>query len=62
LNYDGLSVHSSEGWVPLIKQDESWEGDLVEGPWIIHRNNYYYLFYSANSYCNDKYAVGVARS
>lgn len=37
---------------------------LVEGPWIIHKNNYYYMFYSGDNCCGDKahYAVLIARS
>lgn len=37
---------------------------LVEGAWVIFRNNYYYLFYSGDNCCGDKahYAVMVARS
>ena len=35
---------------------------MVEGPWIIKRNDYYYLFYSGHCYCDNTYAVGVARS
>ena len=35
---------------------------MVEGPWIINKDGWYYLFYSANGYCGPSYAVGVARS
>jgi beta-xylosidase len=46
----------------LIENDAPWEGPLVEGPWVIKTNGYYYLFYSGNVYSTPNYAVGVARS
>ena len=46
----------------ILTNTLSWEGDLVEGPWLIKRGNYYYLFYSGNGYANARYALGVARS
>ena len=46
----------------LISNTLAWEADLVEGPWIVYRDKYFYLFYSGHSYCNASYAVGVARS
>lgn len=48
--------------VQLISNTLEWEGNLVEGPWMIKHNAYYYLFYSANAFYNEKYATGVARS
>lgn len=37
---------------------------LLEGPWMIHRDGYYYMFYSGDNCCGDHahYAVLVARS
>jgi len=46
----------------IISNDQKWEDNLVEGPWLKKRNNYYYLFYSANAYYDGRYGVGVARS
>ncbi|EYF05479.1 glycoside hydrolase family 43 protein [Chondromyces apiculatus] len=46
----------------LITNDLSWEGGVVEGPWVVAKNGYYYLFYSGNAYYNSTYAVGVARA
>lgn len=47
----------------ILKNDPaSWEGPLVEGPWIIKKDNVCFLFYSANGYLSTKYAVGVARA
>ncbi|TNV76762.1 hypothetical protein FGO68_gene12719 [Halteria grandinella] len=60
LNTEGTQVIGD--WKQLIKNDLPWENDLVEGPWIIQRSGWWYLFYSANGYCGPAYAVGVARS
>jgi beta-xylosidase len=61
LSVDGLALIGNR--TELLHNDpDSWEGPLVEGPWVIHAKEYYYLFYSANGYASDKYAVGVARS
>lgn len=46
----------------LENNRSSWEGGLVEAPWIINIGAYYYLFYSANVYDTTFYAIGVARS
>lgn len=55
-------LYPRDKWVVLIQQSQSWEGPLVEAPWIIKSGTYYYLFYSANGYSSSAYAVGVARS
>ena len=46
----------------LITNDLSWEGPLVEAPWVVKRGGVYFLFYSGNGYGGVSYAVGVARS
>lgn len=60
LTADG--VHVTGGRHRLIQNTLAWEGDVVEAPWVEHRGNYYYLFYSGFRYCNDTYGVGVARA
>ncbi len=60
LTADGLSLRGSKA--TLITNDLAWEGPLVEGPWMIQRGTYYYLFYSGNSFDSTRYAVGVARA
>ena len=35
---------------------------LLEGPWVIKRGDYYYLFWSGDGYHPGQYAVSVARS
>lgn len=44
----------------LIKQDQPWEGKLVEGPFLWERHGRYYLFYAANAFNNADYAEGYA--
>ncbi|MDQ6786364.1 MAG: family 43 glycosylhydrolase [Acidobacteriota bacterium] len=48
----------------LHNDPETWEGNLVEGPFIMRKGDYFYLFYSANACCGRgcNYAMGVARS
>ena len=38
----------------ILRVSQRWEGKTVEGPWVIKRGGWYYLFYSGNYYCNDK--------
>jgi arabinan endo-1,5-alpha-L-arabinosidase len=44
----------------LIRQDLSWEGDLVEAPTLWKHEGRYFLFYSANAYSDARYAIGYA--
>jgi beta-xylosidase len=44
----------------LFKQDLPWEGDLVEAPFVWEHRGRFHLFYSANSYASEAYAVGHA--
>ncbi len=44
----------------LIKQDLAWEGDLVEAPFVWEEEGRFHLFYCANSYASEAYAVGHA--
>lgn len=37
-------------------------GALIEGPELIRRGQYYYLFFASGRYCRPDYAEGVARS
>jgi xylan 1,4-beta-xylosidase len=55
----------------LFHNDQAWEkhatlpyGDLVEGPAVIRRNGWFYIFYSGNFCCAREcnYMLGVARS
>nr|WP_325208570.1 glycoside hydrolase family 43 protein [Salinibacterium sp.] len=58
LTADGLALAGAPA--RLIKQDLEWEGDLVEAPTILERDGQLVLLYSANSYGDDRYAIGAA--
>ncbi len=60
LSSDGLKVIGTER--ELIRNDQPWEGVLVEAPTVVYRDGWYYLFYSGNIFVDDEYSVGVARS
>ena len=60
LSPDGLSLFGAPA--PLIRQDQPWEGSLVEGPVLWERNGKYYLFYCANNFAGASYATGYAVS
>ena len=60
-------VHFAAGSAPVTVIDTSGRApyeSLVEGPWVIKRGAYYYMFYSGNDCCSlpPHYAVLVARS
>lgn len=44
----------------LFKQDLPWEGSLVEAPFVWEDRGRFHLFYSANDYGSEDYAVGHA--
>ena len=58
LSADGLSLIGEPA--KLMKEDQPWEGSLVEAPTLCRHGSKYYLFYSANNYSNCSYAVGYA--
>jgi len=55
---DGLTLAGPA--TRLVKQDQAWEGHLVEAPTLVLRGGVYTLLYSANDYGGDRYAVGYA--
>ena len=64
---DADRVHFAAGSTPamVIQPGSAAYEALVEGPWVIKRGDWYYLFYSGNDCCslpNPHYAVLVARS
>ena len=63
LEDDGLTLIDGEPKA-LIHNDVDWEGPLVEGPYVLRRGNWFYLFYSGNGCCgiDCHYGMGVARS
>lgn len=48
----------------LIRNDQPWEGNLIEGPDMVKHGEYFYLFYAGAGCCgkNCSYGTGVARS
>lgn len=48
----------------LFRNTAPWEGRVVEGPFVLRRNGWFYLFYSGAGCCGLRcnYALGVARA
>jgi xylan 1,4-beta-xylosidase len=48
----------------IVNDPASWEGGVVEGPYIFRHAGRFYLFYAGNACCGSacKYAEGVARA
>lgn len=49
----------------ILRNDlNSWEGRVIEGPFVVRKKGYYYLFYSGNACCGRgcHYGLGVARA
>ncbi len=48
----------------ILRNQDAWEAHLVEGPFVLKRNDLFYLFYSADACCGRgcNYKLGVARS
>ncbi len=62
LAQDGLSFLAGSSPREVLANDAaSWEGGVVEAPWVVRRDGRYYLFYSANHY-DERYRTGVARA
>lgn len=60
LSSDGLSLLGTR--TQLIKEDQPWEGSVVEAPTLWQHGNTYDLFYSGNSFSGSAYATGYATS
>ncbi len=59
---DGISFAPGSTPVEILRNAPStWEGGVVEAPWIVERDGTYYLFYSGNVY-DHRYRTGVARA
>ncbi len=46
---------------PLLAPSQGWQGGVIEGPSMVLVGGQYLLFYSANDWGTDRYAIGVAR-
>lgn len=60
LSADGLSLLGTP--TPLIKEDQRWEGTIVEAPTMWDHGGKYFLFYSGNNFGGSAYAIGYAES
>lgn len=58
LSGDGARLVGSP--VPLMTNDRSWQGNLVEAPEMVRHAGRYVLFYSANDYASPRYGIGYA--
>jgi xylan 1,4-beta-xylosidase len=61
---DGLSLTGARRKI-MVGSTKNWENGLVEGPRIIRRHSWLYLFYSGGRCCAPstcRYALGVARA
>jgi arabinan endo-1,5-alpha-L-arabinosidase len=60
LSSDGLSLLGTR--TALIREDQRWEGAIVEAPTLWKHNDKYTLFYSGNNFGGAAYAIGYAQS
>ncbi|MDP9350697.1 MAG: glycoside hydrolase family 43 protein [Chloroflexota bacterium] len=58
LSPDGLKLVGKSA--RLAREDAMWEGNLVEAPTMWKEEDSYYLFYSANAFDSELYAMGYA--
>jgi beta-xylosidase len=55
---DGMTLSGQP--TRLLGYDAAWENPLIEAPSLVHESNTYYLFYSANWWNTNRYAIGYA--
>ena len=60
LSADGLKLLPGAAVDLGERNDQPWEGAVVEAPTLLLRDGTYYLFYSAGNYADGTYAVGYA--
>ena len=62
LREDGLQLVGDKQ--EILRNEAPWEGAVTEGPFVVRRGDFYYLFYSGNACCGRgcNYALGVARA
>ena len=59
---DGLSFAAGSTPKQVLTNDPgTWEGGVVEAPWVVKRDGRYFMFYSGNVY-DHRYRTGVARA
>ncbi|MET0403068.1 MAG: family 43 glycosylhydrolase [Cystobacter sp.] len=64
LDMDGPTPRLVGEKTQLILNDTPWEGQLVEGAYLLRRQGWFYLFYAGSGCCgiDCNYGMGVARS
>ena len=55
---DGRSLIGEDTIV--LKNDQDWEGHLIEGPFVTYQEGRYWLFYAGNDFSTPSYGIGVA--
>ena len=60
LTPDGLALTGAP--TELLRHDRDWERPLIEAPAMVRDGDHYHLFYSANWWESEHYAIGYARS
>lgn len=59
---DGLAFAAGSTETTLLINDaNTWEGGVIEAPWVVLHEGIYYMFYSGNVY-DHRYRTGVARA
>ncbi|MFO0741902.1 MAG: family 43 glycosylhydrolase [Labilithrix sp.] len=59
---DGLSFAAGSSPKQILVNDAgTWEGGVVEAPWVVKHAGKYFMFYSGNVY-DERYRTGVARA
>jgi len=58
LSVDGLTLTGER--TRLLTNDKPWQGAVIEAPEMVRHEGRLYLFYSANAFDSDRYAVGYA--
>lgn len=62
LSADGLSFkRGSVAKQTITNSPSTWEGGVVEAPWVVKHDGRYYMLYSGNVY-DARYRTGVARA
>ncbi|HSU53143.1 MAG TPA: family 43 glycosylhydrolase [Candidatus Dormibacteraeota bacterium] len=62
LSEDGLKLLGQPK--EIMRNDAAWEGAVIEGPFVVRRGDWFYLFYSGSGCCGlgCNYALGLARA
>ena len=58
LSADGRKIDGEA--VRLLRNDADWEAHVIEAPQMVRQDGKLYLFYSANAFDKDAYALGYA--